>query len=152
MSISFEEIDKTIGERLRFWRRTVSMSPRNLAKELDISCQQLQKYEKGINRISASKLRRAAEVLRVPIDYFYDHGIVCGASADAASDYQPGVGTEQFSRAASELWSVFNRIQNQPAREAILHLMNDVAASETRAQSVVNRQNDSEAEPSSTPN
>lgn len=126
------DVEKSIGARLRFWRRTVNMSPRQLARELDITYQQLQKYEKGINRISASRLHRAASALRVPIDFFYDDKLTREVlpGARPASEQAPVVTDYDGMKAATELWNVFNRITNQLARKAILHLMAELAASE----------------------
>jgi transcriptional regulator with XRE-family HTH domain len=124
--------EKSIGARLRFWRRTVNMSPRELARALDITYQQLQKYEKGINRISASRLHKAASVLRVPIDFFYDDQLTRDVLPHACSgEGLPSAVTDYDGmKAAAELWNIFNRITNQLARKAILHLMAELAGNE----------------------
>jgi transcriptional regulator with XRE-family HTH domain len=66
--------DVTIGERVRTRRRERELSQDALAKALGISFQQVQKYEKGSNRITMSRLQQIAEVLGVPITYFYGDG------------------------------------------------------------------------------
>ena len=63
--------DAEIGKRVRAQRLHRGMSQMVLADNLDLTFQQVQKYEKGTNRISAGRLQRIAEVLTVPIMFFY---------------------------------------------------------------------------------
>src|SRR3954447_15219744 len=65
-------VDKFIGARLRARRLLVRMSQEKLGEALGITFQQIQKYEKGTNRISVSRLHQIAHVLGVPVGYFYD--------------------------------------------------------------------------------
>jgi transcriptional regulator with XRE-family HTH domain len=65
------EMDLYIGGRLRLWRRTMGVDAYALAGKIGITYQQLQKYEKGMNRISATRLYAISRELNVPIDYFY---------------------------------------------------------------------------------
>jgi DNA-binding XRE family transcriptional regulator len=66
-----DEIDEFIGARLKNCRVTVGMTQKRLADEVGVSYQQLHKYEKGKNRISASRLYRLAEALSVPLLSFF---------------------------------------------------------------------------------
>ncbi len=66
-------IDVHVGERLHLRRTILHMSQERLAEELGITFQQVQKYEKGLNRIGASRLWDLAQVLGVNIDYFYQN-------------------------------------------------------------------------------
>jgi transcriptional regulator with XRE-family HTH domain len=66
-----EELDGWIGSRIRDRRRMLGLAQHELAEALGISHQQLQKYEAGKNRISASRLWWCADVLDTPIDYFF---------------------------------------------------------------------------------
>lgn len=63
-------IDRRIGERLRVLRTANGLTQSELGQALDVSFQQINKYEKGVNRISAGKLCRAAQLLGVGIDAF----------------------------------------------------------------------------------
>ena len=73
-------LDEQIGRRIRDRRRLSGLSQHELAKDLGISHQQLQKYEAGKNRISASRLWRCAEILATPIsDFFFDRAAVPAA-------------------------------------------------------------------------
>lgn len=65
-------VDKIVGARIRIRRREVKLSQDDLAKALGLTFQQVQKYEKGGNRVSASKLYETAKILQVPISFFFD--------------------------------------------------------------------------------
>jgi transcriptional regulator with XRE-family HTH domain len=65
-------IDKYFGDRLRARRIMMKMSQGDLGKSLGVSFQQIQKYEKGTNRLSAAMMGRVVEILDVDIGYFYD--------------------------------------------------------------------------------
>jgi transcriptional regulator with XRE-family HTH domain len=65
-------IDVHVGNRIRVRRQLVGMSQEKLGELLGITFQQVQKYEKGSNRISASRLYYAAKVLGVPVQFFFD--------------------------------------------------------------------------------
>ncbi|MDH3474792.1 MAG: helix-turn-helix domain-containing protein [Rhodospirillales bacterium] len=64
-------IDVHVGSRLRFRRLAVGLSQERLAKSIGITFQQIQKYERGTNRIVASRLHDLARVLDVPVNYFF---------------------------------------------------------------------------------
>lgn len=64
-------IDMHVGKRLCLRRQILKMSQNDLAKKLGITFQQVQKYEKGANRISSSRLWDFSQVLNVPVDYFF---------------------------------------------------------------------------------
>lgn len=66
------DIDKHVGARLRLRRSQLNMSQSELGKELGVTFQQVQKYERGTNRIGASRLYSLAAVLEVDIQYFFD--------------------------------------------------------------------------------
>lgn len=65
-------IDVHVGTRIRMRRQLINMSQERLGELLGITFQQVQKYEKGANRISASRLFYAAKTLGVPINFFYE--------------------------------------------------------------------------------
>ena len=65
-------IDLHVGKRLRLRRTLLGMSQEQLGAELNITFQQVQKYERGANRISASRLWDMSHILDVPISYFFD--------------------------------------------------------------------------------
>jgi len=72
MSNQSNLVDSYVGARLRMRRVMLGMSQGKLGQLLGVTFQQIQKYEKGSNRISASRLRQAAQVLEVPVEFFYE--------------------------------------------------------------------------------
>lgn len=65
-------IDKHVGQRLRDRRRTLDLSQQDIAQTLGISYQQVQKYECGLNRVSAGRLYMLGHIMKVPVSYFYE--------------------------------------------------------------------------------
>jgi transcriptional regulator with XRE-family HTH domain len=71
MTKSPNEVDRHVGSRVRMRRMMIGMSQEKLGEALGLTFQQVQKYEKGTNRISASRLQQIAGVLGVSIDFLY---------------------------------------------------------------------------------
>jgi transcriptional regulator with XRE-family HTH domain len=69
---SLNPTDKHVGTRVRMRRMMLGMSQTALGDALDITFQQIQKYEKGINRISASRLQQIGHTLQVPVPFFFE--------------------------------------------------------------------------------
>ena len=65
-------IDKHVGSRVRMRRMMLSMSQEKLGDALGLTFQQVQKYEKGTNRIGASRLQQISNILQVPVSFFFD--------------------------------------------------------------------------------
>lgn len=85
-------VDIHVGSRVRLRRTMLGMSQEKLGEALGITFQQIQKYEKGSNRIGASRLQRISEVLNVPVSFFFEDvpgGQVTagGLSEPSGSDY-----------------------------------------------------------------
>lgn len=72
MSKTPDPTDKHVGTRVRMRRLMLGVSQTTLADALGLTFQQVQKYEKGVNRISASKLQHISDFLQVPIPFFFD--------------------------------------------------------------------------------
>ena len=77
---SIGPIDEHVGARICARRKLLQLSQKQMAEKLGITFQQIQKYEKGVNRIGAGRLYTIASILGVDIDYFFD-GISQGAEA-----------------------------------------------------------------------
>ncbi len=73
-------IDVHVGARVRLRRMLLGMSQEKLGEHLGLTFQQIQKYEKGINRIGASRLFDLSQVLGVPVQFFYEELAVGGAA------------------------------------------------------------------------
>jgi transcriptional regulator with XRE-family HTH domain len=65
-------IDKHVGARVRMRRMMLSMSQEKLGDALGLTFQQVQKYEKGTNRIGASRLQQISDILKVPVSFFFE--------------------------------------------------------------------------------
>lgn len=112
-----QDIDKVIGERIRQRRAVLGLSQQNVSDPLGITYQQLQKYEKGTSKVSASKLFVLAKVLDVKISYFYD-------GLEELLDLQtigslPDTGGTSNSE-LRRLSKAYSNIENQEVREALL--------------------------------
>src|SRR6201989_2788334 len=83
-------IDKHVGSRVRMRRMMLSMSQEKLGDALGLTFQQVQKYEKGTNRIGASRLQQISQILQVPVSFFFEgapnlHGGEGGSLQEAPS-------------------------------------------------------------------
>lgn len=125
-----DPIDVHAGQRLRQRRTEIGLSQERLGDRIGITFQQVQKYEKGTNRISASRLKKIAEVLGVPVAFFYD-GLQGGAEADGlredGPDYLPMEGEREEARA---LALAFRRIRDPALRRHVLELVRALAGPE----------------------
>jgi transcriptional regulator with XRE-family HTH domain len=129
-------IDKHVGERVRLRRMLLGMSQERLGEQLGLTFQQVQKYEKGVNRIGASRLFDLAHVLGVPIQFFYEE-MPASLSGDLPAPGfadAPGQGfVSEFltSRDAVELSKAFARIQDPRVRRSIVELVRAIAGEDT---------------------
>ncbi|MDB5441415.1 MAG: transcriptional regulator, family, partial [Caulobacteraceae bacterium] len=111
-------VDRHVGNSIRTRRRTLGISQEELGVRLGLTFQQVQKYEKGINRVSASKLHAIAEVLDVPVSYFFEG--LSSAEGDQSLQSEREATRALMStsdgREMAELW----RDASLPERRAIL--------------------------------
>jgi transcriptional regulator with XRE-family HTH domain len=128
-------LDAYIGARVRMRRLMLNMSQEVLSGKLGVTFQQVQKYEKGLNRISASRLFELAQALSVPDGYFYD-GIdenearaASNGVGDGMQDNPPVSPLMEFmsSGAGVELNQAFLRIDDDKMRRRLLSMVNDIA-------------------------
>ena len=121
--------DVRIGDRMRARRMMLGMSQSDLGAALDVTFQQIQKYERGINRVSASTMERLAATLGVPITYFFD---------DHPPDNGQGHGTEvdliAFLATAEglALCRAFQHIESQAMRSAVISLLQGIVTKHER--------------------
>lgn len=97
-------IDIHVGSRVRLRRMMVGMSQEKLGEQLGITFQQIQKYEKGTNRIGASRLQHIARVLTVPVSFFFE-------DAPGGAPQQPGMGEENSASFVVDFLSTSEGIQ-----------------------------------------
>ncbi len=125
-------IDAHVGTRVRLRRMLLGMSQERLGEHLGLTFQQVQKYEKGVNRIGASRLFDLAHVLGVPIQFFYDEvpaGTMPAHSAPGFSDRPAESYVVDFlsTREGLELNKAFVRIQDPKVRRSIVDMVRAMA-------------------------
>src|SRR5580693_9167906 len=104
-------IDKHVGSRVRMRRLMLDMSQTNLGDALGLTFQQVQKYEKGANRIGASRLQHIAHILQVPIPFFFE-GSPGAAGEEAATPTPSYVDDFLATHDGLSLTRAFLRIEN----------------------------------------
>jgi transcriptional regulator with XRE-family HTH domain len=117
---SCDVLDMEVGRRIRARRLARNMSQTDLATELDLTFQQVQKYEKGTNRVGAGRLKRIAEILGAPITYFYS------VSDQPASKTADTLGFVDNARTL-RLIRAYSRIENPELQQALLELTEQIA-------------------------
>jgi transcriptional regulator with XRE-family HTH domain len=123
---SVNAIDRHVAARIRMQRKVRGFSQTELGKSLGVSYRQVQKYEKGVNRVSASRLQRIANVLKVAPDFFFD-----GASAKAVNDVSKEITfIRRFisSRDGIALAKAFTSISGAKMRRGIVALVEQITA------------------------
>ncbi len=121
-------IDKHVGSRVRMRRMMLDMSQTTLGDALGITFQQVQKYEKGTNRISASRLQQVCHTLQVPVSFFFEEAPQVLAEP-ISTERQPS--HERFTdfmatREGLTLAKAFMRITNAQLRRRIVNLVEEI--------------------------
>lgn len=113
------DIDLHLGRRLRRRRRLLGLTQQQLAVQVGIRFQQIQKYECGANRISAARLWQLAEALETPVNYFYD-GLSEALERKDAGGPGNGHGGEMFSRKETiDLIQAYYQLGERPRRRLL---------------------------------
>jgi transcriptional regulator with XRE-family HTH domain len=126
-------IDVHVGSRVRLQRMLLGISQEKLGERLGLTFQQVQKYEKGVNRIGASRLFDLSQVLGVPVQFFYDDAPAGEAEVGMISGLAERPGDSYIfdflnTREGLELNKAFARISDPKARRAILDLVRSLAS------------------------
>jgi transcriptional regulator with XRE-family HTH domain len=111
------DTDKHVGARIRERRIMMGLSQQQMADMIGVTYQQAHKYERGINRISAGRLYEIAQVLSVPVNFFFE-----GLEEDNAADMQAR------QRMCLELARNFSQITNERHQEALSQMARALAA------------------------
>ena len=124
-------IDRIVGQRLRWRRRELKLTQEQLGEKLGLTFQQVQKYEKGVNRISAGRLFEMAQVLGITITYFYE-GVddlleEPGMLSVHEDDHPPSLPV--LDSEAMELIKAFQQIGDKSLRRSLLETIRAAAAS-----------------------
>jgi len=127
-------IDSYVGARIRTRRQQLGMSQERLAEQIGVTFQQVQKYEKGINRIGASRLQRIADVLRASPSFFFEQedsepltrqGLDLSANGDPVAEFLQ-------SKEGLALNRAFLKIADRNVRETVIALVKAMAQAESR--------------------
>jgi transcriptional regulator with XRE-family HTH domain len=128
--------DKHVGSRVRMRRMMLGMSQEKLGDALDLTFQQVQKYEKGTNRIGASRLQQIAHILQVQVSFFFE-----GAPGAQLAGRTEGMGEAPSPAYVSDflatsdglaLTKAFMRIEDAKLRRRIVELVEQIALRDKR--------------------
>jgi len=126
---SINPTDKYVGSRLRMRRLMLDMSQTNIADALGLTFQQVQKYEKGSNRISASRLQHLSQILQVPVPFFFEGAPAAsaGPAAQAPAEDPSYVANFLATSEGLDLVKAFVSIEDPELRRAIVRLVQALA-------------------------
>ena len=122
-------IDRVVGQRIRWRRRELKLTQERLGELLELTFQQVQKYEKGVNSVSAGRIYEIAGVLGVPVSYFFDGAeeFLGAEQAEFAEDdsepHAPVMTPEML-----ELISAFQKIEDISLRKSLLNTVRAAAS------------------------
>jgi transcriptional regulator with XRE-family HTH domain len=121
------QIDRHLGNTIRMRRIMIGLTQEGLAEALGISFQQIQRYERGLSRISASRLQHLANILQVPIEFFFD-GVseTKGAQSDVIAQF---LATSE----GLSLIKAFTIIQKPRLKRRIVDLVESIADYQNRS-------------------
>jgi len=123
-------IDKHVGSRVRMRRMMLSMSQEKLGDALGLTFQQVQKYEKGTNRIGASRVQQISQILQVPVAFFFEGAPNLNPHLDGTMKDAPSPAYVSDFLATSEglaLTRAFTRIKEPKLRRRIVDLVEEIA-------------------------
>jgi transcriptional regulator with XRE-family HTH domain len=127
-------VDAHVGSRVRLRRMLLGMSQERLGESMGLTFQQVQKYEKGVNRIGASRLFQISKILDVPVQFFFEeapHGDTSPARGMAEADSETFILEFLNSREGLELNRAFVKIANSKVRKSVVDLVRALSASES---------------------
>jgi transcriptional regulator with XRE-family HTH domain len=124
--------DKPVGSRVRMRRLMLGRSQTQLAEALGVTFQQVQKYEKGTNRISASRLQQISDTFQVPVEFFFEGGPqVLGQDHAQNGGPSPQYVAEYLATSDGlNLTKAFMQIPSASLRRSIVNLVEAVAGPE----------------------
>jgi transcriptional regulator with XRE-family HTH domain len=127
-------VDAHVGSRVRLRRMLLGMSQERLGESMGLTFQQVQKYEKGVNRIGASRLFQISKILDVPVQFFFEeapHADGGAAKGMAEADSETFILEFLNSREGLELNRAFVKIANSKVRKSVVDLVRALSAGES---------------------
>ena len=127
-------IDKHVGSRVRMRRMMLGMSQEKLGDALGLTFQQVQKYEKGTNRIGASRLQQISNILQVPVAFLFDGAPDTPGSTRSAKDTPSPTYVAEFLATSDglALTKAFMQIEDPKLRRRIVDLVQQIAGGDTK--------------------
>ncbi len=122
-------IDRKIGQRVRSRRLEIGMSQERLAELLGVTFQQVQKYEKGVNRIAASRLHDIGAALEMPVARFFE-GLSAARAGGVSEARQDFVDNALATPEGAQLIALFASIKSQRVRRRVVELVKALADEE----------------------
>jgi transcriptional regulator with XRE-family HTH domain len=126
--------DKHVGSRVRMRRMMLSMSQEKLGDALGLTFQQVQKYEKGTNRIGASRLQQIAQILQVQVSFFFEgapSAITIGRHEGLSEAPSPAYVSDFLATSDGlALTKAFMKIRDAKLRRRIVDLVEQIAGSD----------------------
>jgi transcriptional regulator with XRE-family HTH domain len=127
-------IDKHVGSRVRMRRMMLGMSQEKLGDALGLTFQQVQKYEKGTNRIGASRLQQISQILQVQVSFFFEGApvIASGPRAEGFTEASSPAYVSDFLASSDglALTKAFMKIADSKLRRRIVDLVEQIAGSD----------------------
>lgn len=125
-------IDVHVGSRVKLRRMILGLSQEALGKSLGLTFQQIQKYEKGVNRIGASRMFEMAQLLDVPVQFFYED-VGGGRPADGFAETGAGEAVMDLvnSPEGVQLCRYFSAIKDPEVKKRVLDLVKSIAENES---------------------
>lgn len=123
-------IDKHVGARVRMRRMMLSMSQEKLGDALSLTFQQVQKYEKGTNRIGASRLQQISNILQVPPSFFFEGAPNMPGYASAKGSEAPSPAYVSDFLATADglaLTKSFMKIKSAKLKRALVNMVDEIA-------------------------
>ena len=122
-------IDKHVGSRVRMRRMMLGMSQEKLGDSLGLTFQQVQKYEKGTNRIGASRLQQISLILQVPVAFFFEGAPTVHPHSDGMKEAPSPAYVSDFLATSDglALTKAFMRIKEPKLRRRIVDLVEQIA-------------------------
>jgi transcriptional regulator with XRE-family HTH domain len=122
-----DPVDIEVGQRIRIQRMAIGLSQTTLADQLGVTFQQVQKYEKGVNRVGAGRLTKIAKVLGVPIGNFF--GVADAGTIERSDRHTPSSPLKLLTvPGALRLLRAYGQLNDGKMRRSIVDLVENIAA------------------------
>ena len=133
--MSAHPVDVHVGKRMRMKRNMLGMSQEDLGKSVGVTFQQVQKYERGTNRVGCSRLYEIAQVFNVAVGYFFENfDAEASSGATGFAEEDSTFESENInSKEASELIQAYYRITNPEVRNTVLALLKALQTSSSKS-------------------